>query len=350
MKIVIALDSFKECLPSAEANEAAVRGVAAVRPEAEVACVRVSDGGEGWLDAWQGAFGGSWVSVQAHDPLMRPARASYLVCDGTAILESARVCGLQLVAPQERDALAATSYGLGELVADAWHRGCRQLLVGLGGSATSDAGRGMLRALEEHCPELLSPPPGTPRPDITVAADVRIPLCGPAGSFFLYSPQKGASPRQVEELDRRARAFAAESAARLGFDRSCEPGAGAAGGLAYAFLQFLGATLRSGAELLLDTLGFDRILAGADWVITGEGAADAQTLMGKIPLRILERARRQGVRTALLAGRVADHPALLQAGFDRVLCINPPDLPSASVLDPALAASRIARTVADLLR
>ncbi len=346
MKIVIALDSFKECLPSAAANVAAARGVAAACPEAEVLCRGVSDGGEGWLDACRGALGGEWVTAQVHDPLMRPIQASYLVSGGIAILESARVCGLQLVAPTERDPLAASTYGLGELVADAWHRGYRQLLVGLGGSATSDAGRGMLHALEEHCPEVLAP--GAPRLEVTLAADVSAPLCGPTGASLCYSPQKGASPQAATELESQTRRFAADSAARLGFDRSCEPGAGAAGGLGYAFLQFFGATLRSGAGLLLDMLGFDRIISGADWVITGEGASDAQTLMGKVPFRILERARRQGVRTALLAGRIADREALLQAGFDRVLCINPPGLPAASALDPAVASGNIQQTVQQL--
>lgn len=348
MKIIIALDSFKECLSSAYATAAAARGLAAACPEAEVVCTSVSDGGEGWLEACRSAVGGDWVTVPAHDPLMRPIRASYLVRDGLAILESARVCGLQLVAPQERDPLAATTYGLGELVADAWHRGYRRLLVGLGGSATSDAGRGMLRALEEHCPELLSPATDAPRPEVTLAADVNAPLCGPTGASLCYSPQKGASRQMAEELERRTCRFAAESAARCGFDRSGEPGAGAAGGLAYAFLQFLDATLRSGADLLLDMLEFDRLLSGADWVVTGEGASDAQTLMGKIPARILERARRQGIRTALLAGRIADREALLQAGFDRVLCINPPDQPAASALDPAVASSNIQQTVRQL--
>ena len=327
MKVVVAIDSFKGCLTSKEANQAAAEGILARNPDVEVVQIPVSDGGEGWIDAFLSAMGGDVVEVCVKDPLMRPVTAQYLVNDDTAVIEIAKASGLTLLTPEERRPLVATSYGTGQLVADAVRRGCRHILVGLGGSATSVCGIGMLRALMDAFAKGGSWDEMTALRDVrfTIATDVTNPLCGEQGAAFVFSPQKGASPEDVLTLDARARRFANVSARHFGYDRQHVPGAGAAGGLGYAFLQYMNAECRSGIDLLLDTVGFDELLKDADMVMTGEGSADRQTLMGKLPFGILQRAH--GVPVVLLAGRIKDSQQLLDAGFSQVACINPSDLP-----------------------
>lgn len=340
-KVMVAIDSFKGCLSSAEAGLAASEGVRGACRWADVVVVPVSDGGEGMLDAFlsPAALGGKVVDVACHDPLMRPIIARYgITADGnTAIVESAAAAGLTLLDPVERNPMAATTYGVGEMLTDALRRGCRRIIVGLGGSATSDAGRGMLEALGYQWPDDV---------EVLIAGDVTNPLCGPNGAAHVYAPQKGATPKQVEMLDLRAREFAEKLAIKMGFDRSGEPGAGAAGGMGYALMQCCGAVMRSGADLLFDIMHFDQMLADAALVITGEGHSDAQTLMGKLPARILERASNHGVPVALLAGGVSDCETLLAAGFTVVESINPPDAPLAECLRPDVAAARLAATTA----
>ena len=257
---------------------------------------------------------GQLLETEVHDPLMRPVTASYgLTPEGTAIIETAQACGLTRLSAEERNPLVATTYGVGELVAHAFLQGARRFIIGLGGSGTSDAGKGMLQGLTD------SLAPGGMTEDIlngplagcsfVLASDVRNPLYGPEGAAHI-SPRKGATPEMVEELDRRARQFAEESARRMGKDTSSRPGAGAAGGLGYAFLQYLQATTQSGADLLLDLSGFDRLLADTDLVITGEGHADRQTLMGKLPERVMRRAQAQHVPVWLVAGKASDRRIL----------------------------------------
>ena len=320
MHIVLAIDSFKGCLTSAEANAAAREGVLRALPQAEVTAIPVSDGGEGWLEAFHAAKGGAYVEATVLDPLMRPVRASYLMQGERAVVEMARASGLTLLRPDERNPLLASSYGTGQLVADAVRRGCRDILVGLGGSATSDTGCGMLRALRDAFGEALEPLRAV---RFTIATDVDNPLYGPEGAAQVFAPQKGATPAMIDELDRRAMAFAFESARRMGYDCSREPGAGAAGGLGYAFMQHLHAQRRSGIELLLDAIDADTLLAHAALVITGEGKADAQTLRGKAPAGILSRARGHHLPVVLIAGQVEDRERLLAAGFAQVECIHP---------------------------
>lgn len=350
MKCVVAVDSFKGCLSSREAGLAVEAGLMAVSPTAEVRVLSVSDGGEGMLDAFLGAMGGELVAVAAHDALMRPIRACYGVAGDVAIVEVARACGLALVEPAVRDAVAATSWGVGEIVADAVSRGCRRFIVGLGGSATTDGGVGMLKALVAK----LAPRggrfddvlPTLRRCSFTLASDVSNPLCGRDGAARVFAPQKGASAEQVSILEGRLSRFARISARHFGFDRSALPGAGAAGGLGYAFMQYLGAETRGGADLLFGLLDFDDMLGGADVVVTGEGRADRQTLMGKLPMAVLRRARRCGVPVVLLCGQLADREALLAAGFSAAVCVNPPGLALDEALRPATARENIARAAA----
>ena len=328
-KFVVAMDSFKGCLTSAEAAQAVAKALKEADAEAETVCITVSDGGEGMLEAFTNAVGGSVEEAYVHDLMMRRAWARYGIApDGTAIIETAQACGLTLVAEEERNPMRATTYGVGELVAAAVKRGSRKFIVGLGGSGTSDAGIGMLRALTDR----LAPRGGTiddalagvlGQCSFTLACDVENPLLGKDGAAAVFATQKGATPEMLPMLERRAERFARASSAHFGFDRSHRPGAGAAGGLGYAFMQYLGAEMRPGADLLLDICGFDALLDGATCVITGEGHADRQTLMGKLPQRIMMRARRKGVTTWLLAGRTEDKGKLLDAGFSKVESITP---------------------------
>ena len=343
-KVIVAIDSFKGCLTSAEANQAASEGILDKMPDAKVVQVPVSDGGEGFLEAFQAAMGGEIVEVNVKDPLMRPIVAQYLLQGDTAVIEIAKASGLTLLSPEERNPMVATSYGTGQLVVDAVQRGCKHIIIGLGGSATSDCGIGMLEAIDNA--KLIIDN------DVrfTIATDVTNPLCGEQGAAFVFAPQKGATHDDVLALDARAKRFAEASAKHLGRDCQNMPGAGAAGGLGYAFLQYMNADCRSGIDLLLDTIHFDDLLQDADLVITGEGSADRQTLMGKLPFGILQRAQRHHVPVMLIAGRIADEQLLLDAGFSRVACINPPDLPLEIALQPATAKENISRMVRRLLQ
>lgn len=337
----MAIDSFKGCLTSAEANMAAAEGIRSGMPDVAVIQIPVSDGGEGFLFAFQSALGGTVVDIGVLDPLLRPVMSQYVVKEDTAVIEMAKASGLTLLTEEERNPLVATSYGVGQLVADAIRRGCKHIIVGLGGSATSDCGIGMLRALIDAHISF-----GALR-DIrfTIATDVANPLCGEQGAAHVFAPQKGATPEMVQALDARAKRFAEASAKHFGYDCQDKPGAGAAGGLGYAFMQYLQAECRSGIDLLLDAVDFDALLGNASLVITGEGSADHQTLMGKLPFGILQRAKSLEVPVCLLAGCIRDRQLLLDAGFSQVECINPSDMPVEEAMRPREAKRNIAHCV-----
>ncbi len=344
MKVVLAIDSFKGCMTSREANKAAAEGIRRVYPEAEIVKVPVSDGGEGYMDAFHAAIGGRLEEVTVRDPLMRPIMAKYLLQNDLAMIEIAQASGLTLLTKEERNPMVATSYGTGQLVADAVRKGAKQIIVGLGGSATSDAGIGMLKAIidsfnKERWDDIEILKDVT----FTIASDVKNPLYGEEGAAHVFAPQKGATPEMVLRLDERARKFAELSAQHFGYDRSQMAGAGAAGGLGYAFLQYLNAKSMSGIQLLLDTIRFKEIVAGADLVITGEGSADRQTLMGKLPMGILEQSG--DVPVCLVAGRISDREELLNAGFARVECINPPGIPLEEAMRKEVAQRNLSSTV-----
>ena len=349
MKIVVAIDSFKGCLTSKEANQAASEGIRRTYPDAEIVEIPVSDGGEGFMEAFYSAIGGTLVEVPVRDPLMRPIMAKYLLHGKTAVIEMAQASGLTLLTKDERNPMMATSYGTGQLVADAVRKGAQRIIVGLGGSATSDAGVGMLRALIDvfakhgrwdDIEELK-------HVRFTIASDVKNPLCGKTGAAHVFAPQKGATPEEVLDLDGRAKRFASVSAKHFGYDRSRMEGAGAAGGLGYAFLQYLNADCKPGIHLLLETIHFDEIVKDADLVITGEGSADRQTLMGKLPMGILEQSGDAPV--CLIAGRVSDCEELLQAGFSQVECINPTGITLEEAMRREVAMKNIGETISRLL-
>ena len=345
MKVVIAIDSFKGCLTSKEANEAAAEGIRRAYPDAEIMEVPVSDGGEGYMEAFHAAIGGKLEEVTVRDPLMRPIVAKYLLHNDSAVIEIAQASGLTLLTKEERNPMIATSYGTGQLVADAVRKGAKHIIVGLGGSATSDAGIGMLHALIDTFAKHGQWDDIEVLKDVTftIASDVKNPLYGEQGAAHVFAPQKGATQEMVLALDERARKFAEVSAKHFGYDRSQMPGAGAAGGLGYAFLQYLNAKSMSGIQLLLDTIHFKELVADADLIITGEGSADRQTLMGKLPMGILKQSGQTPVW--LIAGKISDREELLNAGFARVECINPPGIPLEEAMRKEVAQHNIRQTI-----
>lgn len=330
MKIILAIDSFKNCLTSEEVETIFAQALKN-RKDVDVVSLPMSDGGEGMLEAFVAALQGRLVEARVHDPLMRPITAQYgITPDGTAIIETAKACGLTLMSTDERNPMVATTYGVGELIAHAVRQGCRNFIVGLGGSGTSDAGIGMLKAIINNfakgciIDDVLNNSMAECR--FLVASDVRNPLYGEEGAAFIFAPQKGATPAMVEELDRRAQKFANISALHMGKDESRKSGAGAAGGLGYAFMQYFNATLKSGADILLDLIHFDNLIQNADIIITGEGHADRQTLMGKLPERILQRAQKHQIPVWLIAGKAENIDELKAAGFAKVDSITPKDM------------------------
>jgi glycerate kinase len=246
--------------------------------------------------------------------------------------------------------MVATSYGTGQLIADAVRKGAKRMIVGLGGSATSDAGIGMLKALIDAFAKHGQFDDIAELHDVrfTIASDVKNPLCGVQGAAYVFAPQKGASPEMVKRLDARARKFADVSAKHFGYDCSNDEGAGAAGGLGYAFLQYMHATCRPGIEVLLETARFSEVVKDADLVITGEGSADRQTLMGKLPVGVLQQS--SGVPVCLIAGCISDREALLQAGFSDVRCINPEGISLQEAMRPEVARKHISDMIRDLVR
>lgn len=352
MKTILAIDSFKGCMSSSEVEET-IAGVLN-KNGLETLCLPMSDGGEGMLSVFTSAMGGTLEPVYIHDQMMRRVDAQYGVMpDGTAIIEVAQACGLNLVKEEERNPMRSTTYGVGELLSRAIKRGCRNFIIGLGGTGTSDAGIGMIRALVDifargkSFDEALKTELGECR--FTLASDVDNPLCGKNGAAHVYAPQKGATPEMVEQLDRRARLFAEKSALHFGFDKSNELGAGAAGGLGYAFMQYLGAEMKSGADLLLDLTDFNGKIKDADLIMTGEGSADRQTLMGKLPQRILMRGKQLGVPVGLVAGRVEDREELLSAGFSFVESITPEGMPLEDAIKKEVAFSNLRRFATSLV-
>lgn len=351
-KIITAIDSFKGCMTSKEANEAACEGIRQKDNNVEALPFVVSDGGEGFLEAMRPD---EVVTCHVHDALMRWKDSAFGIKGDKAIIEVARAVGLNMIEPEQRNPLVATSYGVGELMVYAWQRGLREFVIGLGGSATSDCGLGMLRCLRKSIQtahgKMWYDPFDTSALRIikvTLATDVTSPLCGENGAARMFARQKGADNNMIEKLERRAQTFATMSAKHQGVDMSREPGAGAAGGLGYAFMEFMDAEVVSGAECVLSSVGFDESLDGASLVITGEGKSDRQTLMGKLPAVVLKHAKDKGVPVALLVGKVEDRDELYKAGFSEIVNINEGQPSDEDALDKAVATRRLSMAVSSL--
>lgn len=357
-------------MTAAQAAEAMERGIRCALGSCESILVPLADGGEGTGAALRVALGGEFVDVQCHDALGRPIVAHIVHVPGRrlAVVEMAAAAGLELLKRDERDARSTTTYGVGELFLAALDLGVDEILVGLGGSATNDAGAGMcaalgVRFLDEHGEQL--PPGGAalakltavdmeridPRlrdVRITIASDVTNPLLGTHGASHVFGPQKGADPRDVTELDAALRQWADVVEPAVGKNVRDVPGAGAAGGMGACLLAFTNATIRSGADFIMDTVGFEDLLGRASLVLTGEGSWDAQSAAGKVPAAVAARAAAQGVPTVIFAGRVQDADAPLPDGVLAAVRIVDP----ATDLDTALAegAHNLEHAVADALQ
>lgn len=369
-KVVIAIDSLKGCLTSEEAGIAAVKGIKAVFPDCETLLFPVADGGEGMLDLLISATQGQYRTLPAHGPLMEPIQGRYGISgDGqTALIEMAAVSGLPLVPEEKRNPMLTTTYGTGELIRDALERGCRRFIVGIGGSATNDAGLGMLQALRFRFldkrgnrlgtgGQILSQVaaidtsavhPALREAHFTVACDVHNPFCGPDGAAYVFAPQKGADSGMVQTLDEGMQALSQIIISTTGKDISGIPGAGAAGGMGGGFLAFLDAELKPGIRLMLDALDFGRKIKGADLIFTGEGRADRQTAMGKVPSGILEEARKQHIPVIVLAGSIADTELMNRAGFQGVFSITPGPVSLENAMIPEVAQANISRLVTQI--
>lgn len=378
-KIIIAIDSFKGCLTSAEAGQSAAKGVRAAFPECNIVVLPVADGGEGMLNVLLAASNGRRITVCAHDPLMKLRDVSYGISgdEQTAFIEMATASGLPLVPVNERNPMKTTTFGTGELIADALNRGCRHFLIGLGGSATNDAGLGMLQALGFRffdkggrevgsreksitlCGALLpeicsidssSTHPALKEASFTAACDVHNPFFGPHGAAYVFAPQKGADEEMVKELDAAMQHLSGVILRTTGKDVSTYPGAGAAGGMGGGLYALLDAQLKPGIELLLETLDFTEKIKDAELIITGEGKSDRQTVMGKVPWGILQEAQKQHVPVVLLAGAIEDTEMLNEAGFRGVFSITPSPIPLEQAMRPEVAAENIRRTTEQICR
>ena len=348
MKIVVAPDKFKGSLPATQVAAAIAAGLHAGRPGAEVVTIPVADGGEGTVDAAVAA-GFERVPVTATGPAGDPVRASYARRGEVAVVELAGVCGLARLPGGRPAPLTASSFGAGEVLRAALEAGAQKIVLGVGGSASTDGGAGLLQALGarvlDTCGEPVRPDGAGLREvaaldltrlhralysaEIILAADVDNPLTGPDGAAEVYAPQKGASPAEVAALATGLCRWAAVVATAVGRDWSRAPGAGAAGGVGFAALAVLGATRRPGIELVLDLAGFETALDGADLVITGEGSLDAQSLAGKTPVGVARAAARRGIGVVAVAGRSTLREAeLATAGITAVYPLSDlePDL------------------------
>jgi glycerate kinase len=330
VKIVIAPDSFKENMTSLQVARAIERGIRRVLPNAKCITVPMADGGEGTVQSLVDGTGGRFVHKQVSGPLGKPVRARYgLLGDGaTAVIEMAEASGLPLIEKARRDPTKSSTFGTGELIADALKRGARRIIVGIGGSATNDGGAGMAQALGVRFIDARGRVVATglgggglatirridisrldqrlEKARVTVACDVDNPLYGPRGAAAVFGPQKGADAHMVKELDANLRHFASLIKAQLGRDVSKLPGGGAAGGLGAGLVAFTGARLRSGVDIVMEAVDLAGALKGADLVITGEGRVDSQTAFGKTPAGVAKAARRARVPVVAIGGGLAD--------------------------------------------
>jgi glycerate kinase len=371
MRVVVALDSFKGSVDSRTAGEAARRGVLAADPGAQVTVHEVADGGEGTVSALLSGCDGVERSGRAYDALGRPVTASWGVVEDergrTAVVEAARTVGLSGVGPvDETLPQRASSYGLGVQLRAVIDSGVDRVLVGLGGTATTDGGAGLLAALGADVVDEDGGPldgrgsnplwrgarlrrGGLPTLDVDlrVLTDVRNPLLGPTGAAATFGPQKGATPEQVELLESRMRGWAASLEGEAGREIRNLPGAGAAGGLGAALVA-VGGTLEPGFDRLAAETGLRDAIADTDLVITGEGALDAQTAWGKTPAGVARMAREAGALVVGLAGRV-ERPVGGRL-FDAVLGIHSRARSLPEALDPAVAAAEIEATSTEVVR
>ncbi|OGJ98409.1 MAG: hypothetical protein A2487_02705 [Candidatus Raymondbacteria bacterium RifOxyC12_full_50_8] len=348
MRMLLAIDSFKESMTSLQAAKAFEQGIRTVLPQISIATLLVSDGGEGFTEAFLHTGKGHRVRTMVTGPLGKRIMAHFGIFDRgkQAVVELAQASGLALLKPGERNPMRTSSYGTGELINAAIQQGVRTITVGIGGSATNDGGIGMAQALgaifyNAQGDLIAAPATGKDllsiaRIDlsgvrrrlsgvrIAVACDVANPMTGPRGSSAVYGPQKGATPAMVRHLDAGLRNLCRVIRKDVGKNIERMPGAGAAGGIGGGFVAFLGARLLPGIDTLLDAVGFDSLLASADLGVTGEGAIDGQTVNNKAPVGVARRARKRGVPVIAVCGAIGPGAHRVHdQGIGAVYCITP---------------------------
>jgi len=328
MKVTVAIDSFKGSLSAFQAGEAVKEGIIRAFPNAIVNIRPIADGGEGTVEAIVSANNGEYRKVTVKDPLGRPVLAEYgFIPDmKTAVIEMSSAAGLPLLSDEERNPLNATTYGVGEMIADAIDNGCRKFIIGIGGSATNDGGVGMLQALgfefldsdgndvlpgAKGLKDILRIVTDNANPKLSeceflVACDVKNPLCGSNGCSAVFSPQKGATPEMVEDMDVWLNEYAHLTKEVLPLSDKDAPGTGAAGGMGFAFLSYLGATLQSGIELVIQKTELEKYITDSDIVVTGEGRLDSQSYMGKTPIGIAKLAKKHTKPVIAFTGAVTE--------------------------------------------
>ena len=373
MRILIAIDSFKGSLTSLEAGNAVKEAALLADAFTQVSVRPLADGGEGTVEALAAGLGGSLVEVSVMGPLETPVAARYCILpDGkTAVMEMAAAAGLTLVPPEKRNPLHTTTFGVGEMIKDAIQRGCRHFLVGIGGSATNDGGTGMLRALgiaflDENGAPIALGAQGLERlhtisaaamlPELRectfrIACDVTNGLCGENGCSAVFAPQKGGTPQMIEKMDKWLENYAALVEKVLpGADKD-QPGAGAAGGLGFAFLSFLNAKLESGIRIILEETGLEAAIRDADIVVTGEGRLDSQTVMGKAPIGVAKLAKKYGKKVIAFAGCVTEDAAICnEHGIDGYFSIVPGAVTLEEAMNPENAYRNLKNTACQVFR
>lgn len=374
MKFVLAPDSFKESMTAKEAAEAMERGIKKVMPEAECILVPMADGGEGTVQSLVDATNGKIIEVKVTGPKGDKVNAIFgLLGDGeTAVIEMASASGIHLVQKEERNPLLTTTYGTGELIKAALDKGVKRIFIGIGGSATNDGGAGMIQALgakllDEEGKELAFGGGSLDRLNkidlsgldarlkdviVEVACDVTNPLTGKTGASHVFGPQKGASPEMVEKLDENLAHYAEVIKKELGKDIENIPGAGAAGGLGAGLMAFLGAELKRGVELVIKYTSLEEKMQGADYVFTGEGSIDFQTVFGKTPYGVSITAKKLGIPVIAFAGRIGEKVEVLyENGINSIVGI----MPGAASIEEALVQGsanleRASENIARILR
>ena len=371
MKVVIAIDSFKGSMSSMEAGNAAKEGVLRAMPQAEVVVKPLADGGEGTTDALIEGMGGERVDIRVKGPYGEPVDAhyGYIREKGLAVMEMAQASGITI--SERKDPMAATTYGVGEMILHALDLGCRSFIIGIGGSATNDGGVGMLKALGcgfldkkgNDCGEggaalsrissidIDGLDKRIAEADIRVACDVENPLCGTNGATYIYGPQKGVTEDMKKPLDEAMSNYADVCAKKLGKDMRDVSGAGAAGGLGFAFISFLGSKLVPGIELIMEATGLETEIKGGDIAITGEGRLDLQTAMGKAPVGVAKLAKKYGLMTMAFAGSVTKEAVKCnEAGIDAFFPIVRGISTLSEAMDNANARANMADTVEQAAR
>jgi len=342
MRVLIAMDKYKGSLTAVQAGAAVSRGLQKTLPGVQTSLCPIADGGEGFTDTMVSALGAEWIEVPLQDAIGRPLVARYgLTQDGVAVMEMSAASGLAMVSDQPLQPDIASTFGTGQMMVDAIRQGAKKIIIGIGGSATNDGGRGMAEALGFVFTDTGIVRPAPISCEVLVACDVDNPLLGDLGATRIYGAQKGV--RDFAFFEARMQTFADLVTRELAIDHRHEPGAGAAGGLGFGLMSFCKARLMSGFDLVADITKLEERILEADLVITGEGKVDGQTLHGKGPAGLAEMARRHGRPVVAVAGAVEDSPAV-HARFDLALAVKPEAMPLAEAM--ARGAELIEETVA----